>query len=63
MILVLETSQVGVCSEPLLPLEDQAIGKRLLETLGYEQVSLLDLDFLANQIHGSMEGQCRPCYE
>ena len=31
MILVLETSQVAVCSEPLLLLEDQAIGERLLE--------------------------------
>ena len=31
VILVLETSQVAFCSEPLLLLEDQAIGERLQE--------------------------------
>ena len=31
VILALETSQVAVCSEPLLLLEDQAIGERLWE--------------------------------
>ena len=31
MILVLETSQVAICSEPLLLLENQAIGERLQE--------------------------------